>query len=334
MEKRRDLSLDFIRVIAIWIILNFHFSASFLFYDSPLYTTANGSLGCVGTTVFFVLSGFLLRLKYKEIKSVRAFYAKRFLSIYPTFYVAFIVCFLFKAYKYRKLFYIGSPYKIIFSILGIDNYLGFYGISTYALVGEWFTAVIVAIYLIYPFINFLYNKSKLLVAVCVYGLYFANVFLKIDPVIVDASFFSGLGMFVTGIFLTEISGCIREKKWPGILGILISIVIIFVKLPGPYIIYLHILGIAMFVGLYFVFGEISKFIKNGKIVVFLSTVSYSVYVSHHFILNTLVPKIYPHITANYQYIFIYAGYLIVTLAVSIVLFYVTEYIVKAFKRTS
>ncbi len=334
MEKRRDLSLDFIRVIAIWIILNFHFSASFLFYDSPLYAMANGSWGCVGTTVFFVLSGFLLRTKYKEIKSLKDFYIKRFLSIYPTFYVAFAVCFFFMVFKYRKIFYLGNPVKLIFSVLGIDNYLGFYGISTYALVGEWFTAVIVAIYLIYPLISFLYNKSKPVVAILVYGLYFANIFLKIDPVIVDASLFSGVAMFVTGVFLSEISGYIREKKWPGILGIAVSIVIVFVKLQGPYIIYLHILGIAMFVGMYFVFSEISKLIKSGKFVTFLSTVSYAVYISHHFILNILVPRIYPHITANYQYVFIYVGYIIMTMAISIVLYYVTEFIVRHLRRTT
>ncbi len=38
----------------------------------------------------------------------------------------------------------------MFTLLGCDSFVGFYEIPSYALVGEWFTAVIVIIYLRYP----------------------------------------------------------------------------------------------------------------------------------------------------------------------------------------
>lgn len=326
--KTRDLRLDYIRVIAIWIILNFHFCTSYGLTSSPLFIMANGGWGCPGTTIFFVLSGFLLKAKYGEIKSIKDFYFKRFMSIYPTYYVAFIACYLVNVLISKNLFWAGNPFKLIYSILGVDNYMGFYGITAYATVGEWFTAVIILIYLLYPLLLWAYNKSKLLISIVIYGLYFLNVFIGFDPVIVDASFFSGLAMFYTGILLSDIKEVLDNKKILGVIGIIISVLLIFVKMPGPYVLYLHLTGIAMFIGLYMLFGFLNKYEKIGGKVTFLSTVSYAVYISHHFILNITTNKILPYVNESYKYVIVYVLYLIITIGVSIVLYYVTNKLTK------
>ena len=74
---KRDVSLSLIRIVAIWMIVTFHFCCGTeKLVGSPFYGYANGGWGSVGTTIFFILSGYLFRLCHKEIPNVGQFYRK------------------------------------------------------------------------------------------------------------------------------------------------------------------------------------------------------------------------------------------------------------------
>ncbi len=143
-KMKRDYRLDLIRSIAIFMIFTFHFCCT-IGNTGVFYGYANDGWGSVGTTMFFILSGFLLGNKYHGKFSVQDFYVKRWFSIFPLFYLTFAVAFLINGLTTGNWRYGGSIWRFVFTLLGCDNYLGFYGVPTYALVGEWFTAVIVLV---------------------------------------------------------------------------------------------------------------------------------------------------------------------------------------------
>lgn len=91
--KEKLISIEFIRVFcAIGIILH-HFSTDVSAEFKPFLSFANGSWGDVIVTVFFVISGGMLYLNNNEIPSLKKFYYKRFKSIFPMFYIVFLLLF-------------------------------------------------------------------------------------------------------------------------------------------------------------------------------------------------------------------------------------------------
>jgi peptidoglycan/LPS O-acetylase OafA/YrhL len=85
-------SLDGLRAISIALVLTTHLAGSRHFLSADTVAHA-GDLGNLGVRVFFVISGYLItRLLLIELGktrtiSLRAFYARRFLRIFPAFYV-------------------------------------------------------------------------------------------------------------------------------------------------------------------------------------------------------------------------------------------------------
>lgn len=74
------------------------------------------------------------------------FYKKRFLSIYPSFWIAWGVVHLLRVIGAGSFFYNGNRWSIILSVLGLDGYLG----GAYYCVGEWFLGAIIIMYICSP----------------------------------------------------------------------------------------------------------------------------------------------------------------------------------------
>jgi peptidoglycan/LPS O-acetylase OafA/YrhL len=89
-------SLDGLRGIAIALVLISHLSGARYFFSAKTLAWV-GDVGNLGVRLFFVISGFLItRLLLAEIEtnqriSLKAFYIRRVLRIFPAFYV-FIAC--------------------------------------------------------------------------------------------------------------------------------------------------------------------------------------------------------------------------------------------------
>src|ERR1700733_8694882 len=89
---RREIELDFVRGVAILLVLVFHYRPHNLLITSDILNRVQGS-GWVGVDVFFVLSGFLVGgLMMKEwsrtggVDSLR-FLQRRAFKIWPAYYV-------------------------------------------------------------------------------------------------------------------------------------------------------------------------------------------------------------------------------------------------------
>jgi peptidoglycan/LPS O-acetylase OafA/YrhL len=124
-------ALDAVRGISAWMVVVGH-------------TTGFDMLGAFAVSVFFVLSGFLITwLLVRESDSsgrisLRNFYVRRVLRIFPAFYVFWVVCVLAAIARFGKIpwgeplasfFYLGDYYGALYSrhvshIMGITWSLG------------------------------------------------------------------------------------------------------------------------------------------------------------------------------------------------------------------
>ena len=195
--KKSDLAI--LRLIAIFMVFHFHFIIV-LDRQGIFHGFANGDWGCVGTSLFFLISGNCLARNYGEKLNVKKFYIKRWLSIFPAFYICYILVLIGHTVLLQNRVLAGiAPWRLIFTVLGIDNYLNFVGIQNAALVGEWYTAIILCIYLLFPLLQFLYKKSKVAGTVIVLVLYALNLMSNWGPVPDDAHIITGVAMFWIGM---------------------------------------------------------------------------------------------------------------------------------------
>lgn len=189
MKNQRIIYLDVIRIFACLCVLIIHFNASVSGYDSsgyfvypnhliPNFYFGNIYLGTIGVGLFFIISGAALEHTYGNIQlkfnDIKSFYVKRFKSIYPAFWIAFFVASGISFLVHRG-FPLADFKSFIASLLGLDGYL----MSTiqkyyfYYQVGEWFLGCIILLYLIYPFLSFVFHKYCVLTvlgSVLLYGL--------------------------------------------------------------------------------------------------------------------------------------------------------------------
>jgi len=108
MKPKRIPSLDGLRAIAILFVLVSHLAGTRHFLSMSA-VGALGDVGNLGVRLFFVISGFLItRLLLKEFAttqriSLRAFYIRRVLRIFPAFYGFIIVATILATIGYATL---------------------------------------------------------------------------------------------------------------------------------------------------------------------------------------------------------------------------------------
>ena len=168
--KKKLTGIIFTRACcSLGIIINHYFAHSngnFKF----LYNTANSSFGFMFVTTFFCISGAVLYYNYPKIKSIKKFYYKRWKSIFPSFYICFLIFYIKNVIYFRKLFYNGHWSKLFISIIGLDGYLKF-RIKTYYLIGEWFLGAIIIFYIIYPLLSIIIAKKKVFFHIFIVSFY-------------------------------------------------------------------------------------------------------------------------------------------------------------------
>jgi peptidoglycan/LPS O-acetylase OafA/YrhL len=107
---RREIELDFIRGVAILLVLVFHYGSHNLLITSPVLDRIAG-FGWAGVDVFFVLSGFLVGgLMMKEWQRTGTVDALRFLQrrafkIWPAYYVFLLVATVFHVRPLKDFFW-------------------------------------------------------------------------------------------------------------------------------------------------------------------------------------------------------------------------------------
>jgi peptidoglycan/LPS O-acetylase OafA/YrhL len=174
MNNQRISRLDIFRGVSILFVFVFHLSQAYVdyslmkMYDSSQFIPekyimlltispiAHG--GTIGVFMFFLLSGYLIHLKYSENKSFNflSFYTKRFWRIAPVYYIVLTLFFLYYQDKINDL----NTWNYLIHIFFVHNLYEstFYSINP----SFWSIAVEIQFYLIFPLLLFLYKKQDVL----------------------------------------------------------------------------------------------------------------------------------------------------------------------------
>lgn len=168
VKKEKIVSFDFIRAVCTIGIVLFHYSFNYIEYNisgSHLVFNKfhNSDWGSFFVAIFFMLSGAVLWYNYGEKINVPTFYFRRYLSIFPMFYLTWIIAYVNKVTGELNgfWFYAGSKRKFIQSVLGIDGYLfDPYTNINYYQVGEWFLGAILILYLLFPVFRLLFKRYE------------------------------------------------------------------------------------------------------------------------------------------------------------------------------
>lgn len=224
-NQQRLFYLDVIRVASAILIVIYHFSFALPWPVDVLHSTANGSWGMTPVYCFFMVSGAALMHRYGEDEhfQIRKFYSRRFLGIYPLFWIAYLLGF-FAVYWQLGHLYDVPTWSLIWSVIGLDGWVVNW-VPTFYMVGEWFLGSIIMLYLAFPAVRFLWRKNKnVLMAICglaALGLFWYHPFpmdIKQNPVV-------DLFYFLLGAMIEEIRKTWRGKgkKWGKPAGIFLCL---------------------------------------------------------------------------------------------------------------
>ena len=302
-EKKKQLYyLDFIRVIATFMVILYHFLAeieNFGLLKNPSAFQVGGisllnlgginlTLGNYAVSLFFIISGAGLMHVYQEELEVRQFYGKRAASIYPLYYIAYTAAFLVQVILAQKLEHGADTWTYLLTILGIDGWLGEV-IPNYGLVGDWFVGCILCVYLIFPVLRRCMNKNPHLTVV-VYGFVFLiwEHFYPLDFAKRNDVILRTLEVLL-GMYFVKLH---KKVDWKGISVSLLLLGVIFaVKISW---VSLYVLVPVGGMSLFLILNYISQWFEKEKIkkvVSFFSFYSFPAFLLHHFLMNTILGMI-------------------------------------------
>ncbi len=247
-----------------------------------LFATISNSFGHLGVSLFIILSGATLLLTYERNFNMFTYFKKRFLALYPLFWITYLFFFAIK-------FTVGStpnaqPWTFLLTIGAVDGFT-LYKIPNFYILGEWFLGLIICLYLIFPFLRIAFLKYRyftFLACTCVVLL--LQKFYQFD---MDISRFplSRLLEFILGMSFIHLFDDSGNKKLNFLLiGIAAILFYLISGLNVPYLLKMPAVGIITFTWL----ACVSQLFTSPfchTIVGFLSTYSYGAFLSHHVIIG-------------------------------------------------
>lgn len=293
MKKERLFYLDFIRAIAMFLILLTHYNAHYLFYMNPQRPESailtlfpfDIYIGNLGVSLFFIISGAALMYVYQNQCRLRDFYRKRFCSIYPMFWIAYFIIFLYLFFCTGQMPFKELPkMNFLWTILGMDGYLAG-AVPVFYIIGEWFLGCIILIYLVFPLLRKCLLSHPVIFCVFITALYIPFAFYEWFPNFGSAKLL--MVRFPEIIFGMLFVWKIKKPRWwMAAAGAVILAATTIFHPAFPESFETTYVGISFFL----VLAWISSFITSpliGGIVKTASKYSYAVFLVHHVIIDQL-----------------------------------------------
>lgn len=289
MKKERLFYLDFIRAIATIAIVLTHFNAVYLYQGIPeraVITLAVGNLyiGDWGVSLFFIISGAALMYVYDEKCELKSFYKKRFFSIYPMFWIAYAVAFLYRFYQHKGVNNSAPKINMLLTVIGFDGYLS-ENIQTFYILGEWFLGCIILVYILFPLLRKLVIEHPriLLGGTCV--MYACIIIFYNLPFLESKFVFARIPEILMGMYFVKY---VKKVKWPAALAALAVIIGNTVLAPAwGTTLQTTYVGIASFLLLVYI-SYFMKFKFIEKPCSIVSKYSYAVFLVHHVIIYDMM----------------------------------------------
>lgn len=295
MKKERLLYLDLIKLIAVIMVFTIHYTrtleyAQITFSHRVLPDSLFSLyLGSYGVTLFFIVSGAVLMYIYGDRDiDLASYYKKRFLGIYPMFWLAFAVFFIIRLIVSPGFANGINHGTFLFTLLGIDGQVGVYT-GTYYLLGEWFLTVIIVMYIIFPFLKKLINSHPVITFIVFTGAVLISAFKWFDCYLaVDAYFFHRIPEILFGMLFIKY---IKKVRWYMLIpSVAVLAALAVFDLPDMNkMIQIWLVGYSSFTILAFIFsffkGRLVEIISR-----FIDKFCYPIFLTHHIIMLTFITK--------------------------------------------
>lgn len=180
-----------------------------------------------------------------------------------------------------------EKWKISLTVLAADGYFPQLG-NTFYLVGEWFTTVIVMIYILFPFLRVCMNRFKILYLITLIVLDLMGVLGIWNPmgIVLDGNIFLAITIFSIGYCMADISINLKIIFALGLSG---GLLFIIGARYFPSAIINALIGILIYIGLKGTPLEKCKNTILGKCTSLVAKYSYGIYLTHHFVIRRIVP---------------------------------------------
>lgn len=333
MKRARLFWLDFIRAFATFMIVLTHYNAVYVYNVSPpapekavvSMNIANIYIGGFGVSLFLIVSGASLMYTYEERCDVLKFYKKRFLNIYPMFWMAFITVFLYNYYTTGCIPQGVPERNIIFSILGFDTWLVNFGVPTFGLVAEWFLGLIILIYLVFPLLRLLMNRHPVILAAGAVIMYVISIRFLHSSV----TLFARLPEFLFGMYFVKY---IKKVNWK--LALPAALVLILNTVFAPSwndLLQVTYVGICSFLVLVWLSG----FIKANwakSVCAKISKYSYACFIIHHTVIYKIIARVNLYTISAAQSWLLFGWVCILVAVATYILYHVHDRIMKMLKE--
>ena len=292
--QERERGYDFIRFLAILLIFIHHFYTSCRDYKIQLpieiqNIISHGALGFgkVGVALFFILSGAVLLMSNKYSFSIKDYFKKRFLRICIPQWIGFTGALLLTIAAGKKINcdIIGG----VISFLGLNYSSAFWkelNIKTIWIIGEWFTAVIILLYLLFALLRYLFNNYRFITTTIIITIFVINLDLKFMTY--GNGWFSitnGLMCFWLGMFFEEYKHHFNKK-----VTLVSALIALTIYLINPKTIIGHAY-LTCFIFSIFLFIALHQVKFSNKFTQYLCKYCYEIYLTHHRIYIILIPAL-------------------------------------------
>lgn len=273
---RRLEALDALRGLAAFIVVLFHYTYRYFeFYNQELNPLFSVEFGHYGVQLFFIISGFVIFMTLQRIEKPIDFIFLRFIRLYPTYWIAILLTFTLVTYfglEGREVSFKDMliNFSMVQYILGIDSVDGVY-----------WTLLIELNFYFWIFMIYIFSSLKRIENISFVILILANVTLGFgyNEIYIIFKIFEQLFVleyipfFIMGIMFYKIYN--NEAKYFSYFVLVFSMLTTFFVCKDNSLIVLSIIYITFFL---FVFNFLNWLAI--KPLVYLGTVSYSLYLTH------------------------------------------------------
>lgn len=289
-KRERIFYLDFIRAIATLLIVLTHYNALYIYNanrpQAAIITLHIGNIyiGSFGVSLFLIISGAAMMYIYGNIEKVnwKNFYHKRFITIYPIFWIAYLIVGFITFFEQKGINPTIPRKNFVFTVIGFDSYLMNFGIKTFCHIGEWFLGLIILIYIVFPLFLKLIKHYPVIFALGTLIVYISSLILFKNKSWCGTLLTVRMPEFIFGMYFIK-----YIKKVPWYIALISFIVIVANQFVKPAIIDSNIqvayIGICGFL----ILTYIADFVKWNTIKNICSTIckySYPCFIIHHWLI--------------------------------------------------
>ena len=328
--KTRRADYDIVRSIAAALVVCMHFIIGEQAF--PLWPRSSVvNIGEMGVCIFFTLSGSTLCLSnpIKKKLNIKRFYLRRITSIFPMYYIAWLMFTWYALLRTRSLNDAVPMQNLVFTILGMDGYL-LYRFPNFYRMGEWFLGCILLLYLMFPILHAAIRRCPAGSAFLILAVYGCTLVFYPFAMPQDRFVLMNLPLFCFGIYYESYGASIKPKIKLLIqisCGLFLFITLFFGKALGiPHNLFL--IGSAGYISIMHAAQYLARCPAIKRLCAVISKYSFPVFLVHHIVAYRLEALFIHESLSTLEYSLIFLLYLTLTGILARLLHEITGYVVR------